>query len=58
MSKISLSTRPAPKCQFCGKPKGDHTGKTGRCPIGSKHRTLGYTQFHQHSFYVPKEKAR
>jgi hypothetical protein len=56
--KIDFSKTPQPKCQLCGKPRGDHKAQTFNCPIGTKHRTYSYTQFDQINVYVPKpEKA-
>lgn len=51
---ITLSTGIAPSCQRCGKPKADHTALAKKCPLGRKHQTLGYTQFHATSTYFPR----
>jgi hypothetical protein len=47
-------TKPQPKCVSCGKPKNEHQSKTTACPIGSKHRVLGYTQYSGVSFFAEK----
>ncbi len=43
-----------PKCLHCRKPRSLHTATQAFCPIGSKHRTLGYTQFGSTTFYHPQ----
>ena len=39
-------------CKHCKKPESEHTSKQfGRqCPVGAKHRNLGYTQFGPKSY--------
>jgi len=39
------------KCKNCGKSKGDHKAETLNCPIGRKHRVLGYTSFSEKTFW-------
>lgn len=42
------------KCEFCKKSKDEHNAKTLACPIGQKHRVLGYTQYNKTNVYTPK----
>lgn len=42
------------KCQWCGKPEEHHLAKSQACPIGKKHRTLGYTAYHRTQWFTPK----
>lgn len=37
--------RPRPICAKCGKPAADHRAGTRECPVGQKHRTVGYTNY-------------
>lgn len=41
-------------CELCKKISGDHNGITKACPIGRKHRNLGYTQYHNNDVFTPK----
>lgn len=43
-----------PKCLHCNKPRTAHTSVLAECPVGSKHRTLGYTQYGPTIFYHPQ----
>lgn len=40
------------KCVWCGRKKGEHRARTMNCPMGKKHRILGFTDFN------PTEKFR
>jgi hypothetical protein len=40
-----------PKCLHCRKVEADHSASSRSCPIGRRHRTLGYTQFGQTKFF-------
>lgn len=40
-----------PKCLHCGKPRSQHRAGARNCPVGTRHRTLGYTQFGNTTFY-------
>ena len=42
-----------PKCFVCGRPRGDHKARTLNCPVGTKHRTMGYS-FYGITVYIPK----
>ncbi len=42
------------KCMHCGKVRGDHRAKTFQCPMGIRHRTLGYTTYHPTNVFTPK----
>lgn len=42
------------RCIHCNKERIDHKGNTFNCPIGSKHRTVGYAQFHKERTFSPK----
>lgn len=42
------------KCVHCGKPTTDHLAANLACPVGTKHRTIGYTQYHSHHHYEAK----
>lgn len=44
------------KCKNCGKPGYLHNTVTKACPIGKRHRTVGYTQYHAVNKFEPKEK--
>lgn len=33
------------KCVNCGKPEAHHNARGKYCPIGQRHRTMGYTQY-------------
>ena len=50
---IELNFEPQPiiRCKNCGKPKDHHNATTKGCPIGKKHRTLGYTAFSETKFF-------
>jgi hypothetical protein len=55
---LNLDGKPVqkePKCAICGKPKSSHNYYDRGCPIGVKHRTLGYTQFSSKTKFTPKE---
>ena len=39
------------KCLHCRKPRSAHS-TNGECPIGAKHRMLGYTHFSATTFFV------
>ena len=41
------------KCKHCGKAEDVHASK-GNCPIGHKHRSLGYCQFAD-TVFAPKD---
>lgn len=41
------------KCKHCGKSEGNHDARHQRCPLGAKHRTLGYTQFCADQWFAP-----
>jgi len=40
-------------CAACGHPKADHTHTKQECPVGRKHRSMGYAQFGPGTF-TPK----
>lgn len=40
-------------CRRCKKLRGDHTAGDQMCPIGQKHRVLGYCQFHSKDRFQP-----
>lgn len=42
------------KCANCGKPRDQHNALTKACPIGRKHRTIGYTQYSARQAFRPK----
>jgi hypothetical protein len=42
------------RCKHCGNLKEDHNGKTKACPIGQKHRTVGFTQFSEKAVFEIK----
>jgi hypothetical protein len=44
------------KCAHCGKPKGDHQARGYHCPIGFKHRTLGYNMYHATKVFTEKSR--
>ncbi len=46
------------KCSHCGKWRSDHNAMTKACPIGSKHRTVGYTQYHTTQVFSPNPKSK
>ena len=55
---LNLDGKPVqkePKCAICGKPKSSHNYYDRGCPIGVKHRTLGYTQFSKRDSFTLKE---
>lgn len=43
-----------PKCKNCGKPRYNHRASDKACPVGRKHRSLGYTSYNHSSVYEPK----
>jgi hypothetical protein len=43
------------KCAHCGKTRGNHNAMTKACPLGQKHRTVGYTAFHPTKTFTPKK---
>ena len=44
-------------CQRCQKPRGAHKADRLNCPIGKKHRTLGYLDFSSTSFFSKAQAA-
>lgn len=46
------------KCANCGKRKGVHRSKDLACPLGSRHKTIGYTQFYNNQFYKPRQSKK
>jgi len=50
-----LSEYKDPKCKYCGKKKSDHLAKTANCPIGSKHKSVGYTSYHKSQTFKSKK---
>lgn len=44
-AELNFEKRIPEKCKYCGKDKGNHLARTGHCPIGSKSRAVGYTQY-------------
>lgn len=44
-------------CQRCQKPRGAHKADRLSCPVGKKHRTLGYLDFSSTSFFSKAEAA-
>jgi hypothetical protein len=42
------------KCKKCGRDEGCHKSKTMHCPIGLRHRVVGYTSFHCTDTFTPK----
>ncbi len=51
---VNLNPPKPIKCVNCGRFKYDHLAKTYHCPVGSKHRTFGFTSFHKTDVYEPK----
>ena len=47
-----------PKCIKCKRNYQHHQAWDNNCPIGRKHRTLGFTQFHNDSFYTAPTKLQ
>lgn len=45
-------------CKNCGKPENDHQSSTKDCPVGKKHRTLGYSQFSTQTKFEEKPKKK
>lgn len=45
------------KCRYCGKPPAEHRGKDSACPIGRKHRTLGYTGYSAVKYFERRIRA-
>ena len=43
-----------PKCALCKRERGDHQAKTLCCPLGQRHRTLGFTTFDPDQSYTEK----
>ncbi len=41
------------KCAVCGRMAVEHTAVGRHCPVGAKHRTLGYTQFNHRTVFTP-----
>lgn len=41
------------KCKHCKLKKDEHLGPQMSCPLGRKHRTLGYTSSHKSNKYTP-----
>lgn len=46
------------KCVKCGKDYSEHTSTERACPFGSKHRSLGYMQFHPINRFTGKPASR
>lgn len=38
----------AANCVRCGKPAGNHRASDLACPVGRKHRAVGYTEYSDH----------
>lgn len=53
---INLNPSPPPKCAVCGKPRSNHRAHTFQCPLGRKHRVMGYTDYHATNVFVEKTK--
>jgi len=54
MRGVMVRKTPQPRCKHCGKLLADHNGKTRACPLGEKHRTIGYTQYSAKTVFEPK----
>jgi hypothetical protein len=39
------------KCKNCGKPRDHHKAGDQACPLGKRHRTMGYTAFSEMQTY-------
>lgn len=46
-----------PKCIHCKKQRYHHNGRTLACPIGKRHRILGFTQYSKEHRFEAKEKS-
>mgnify|MGYP001568286952 CR=1 FL=1 len=46
--------KPRPKCKNCGKDDNQHKAVTRECPLGTKHRTLGYSSYGRTVFEAKK----
>ena len=44
------------KCRYCGRRRDEHLAQTLHCPLGHKHRILGFTSYHRSQTYEPKKK--
>lgn len=44
------------KCARCGHKRGDHQADTRCCPMGTKHRTVGFTCYNPGQTFSPKSK--
>lgn len=43
-------------CENCGKKSGEHRASNQACPLGKKHRTLGYCQYYENGqVFEPKK---
>jgi hypothetical protein len=45
------------KCIYCGKIEGHHKAATYNCPMGTKHRSLGYTSYNKEHTFTKKEEV-
>jgi len=46
------------RCKHCNLWKDQHNSSNLACPIGSKHRTLGYTQYSETTKYESKQRKQ
>jgi hypothetical protein len=46
------------RCLHCKKMHCEHNAKTRACPMGSKHRTLGYNQFHPTNVFKANARSK
>lgn len=45
-----------PKCKNCGKARCEHQDDTLKCPVGERHKLLGYTEFSEVSRWEGKDR--
>ncbi len=50
---LDFGKRPPERCRHCRKDRGSHKAKTEACPSGTRHSSIGYTQYHANQFFEP-----
>ena len=57
MKHEHIPTGLAAKCAHCKKRRGEHQARTLACPVGTKHRTVGWTSYSVTKVYEPRDKS-